>query len=118
MTVVPSPTRDMILNSSISRRMPGEAQAQAVGGRIAASIASEDVADPGALVEGDDLDTSPRPILDQPENDLALRRIPEDVPRELRGRGGDRGRVGGGEAGVLPRSADPGGRPSRCPGRS
>src|SRR5438876_11940992 len=72
MTVVPSPTRDMILNSSISRRMPGEAQAQAVGGRIAASIASEDVADPGALVEGDDLDTFPRPILDQPENDLAL----------------------------------------------
>ena len=95
-TVVPWPGSLAIANSSISRRTPGQAQAESAVRAEAVVERAVDVGDARSAVAGDDLDATARD-LEQVDHDLARAGETDDVAAHLgHGRGDDR-EVGGPE---------------------
>src|SRR2546425_4178558 len=75
-----------------------QAQPEAPGGGEPVPHRQRDVEDPRPGVGGQNLDPAFAAGVDQPEDDLAARRVADDVPRQLRDRGRHEDAVGGGEA--------------------
>src|SRR5437870_9370657 len=75
-----------------------QAQPEAPGGGEPVPHRQRDVEDPGPGVGGQNLDPALAAVVDQPEDDLAARRVADDVSGQLRDRGRHEDAVGGGEA--------------------
>src|SRR2546422_3922210 len=83
-----------------------QAQPEAPGGGEPVPHRQRDVEDPGPGVGGQNLDPALAAVVDQPEDDLAARRVADDVSRQLRDRGRHEDAVGGGAA-APPRELSP-----------
>src|SRR5438132_11951914 len=75
-----------------------QAQPEAPGGGEPVPHRQRDVEDPRPGVGGQNLDPAFAAGVDQPEDDLAARRVADDVSGQLRDRGRHEDAVGGGEA--------------------
>src|SRR5439155_24050900 len=75
-----------------------QAQPEAPGGGEPVPHRQRDVEDPGPGVGGQNLDPALATVVDQPEDDLAARRVADDVSGQLRDRGRHEDAVGCGEA--------------------
>src|SRR2546427_1382323 len=75
-----------------------QAQPEAPGGGEPVPHRQCDAEDPGPGVGGQNLDPALAAVVDQPEDDLAARRVADDVSGQLRDRGRHEDAVGGGEA--------------------
>jgi hypothetical protein len=82
-TVVPSPTVDMISKSFISRPRARQAEAKTVAGRIAVAHGALDVGNTRSLVSRDHEDAASAAIVRDAQADLAMIGIDHDVARDL-----------------------------------
>jgi hypothetical protein len=82
-TVVPSPTVDMISKSSISRRAPGRPRPRLLLGRVAVAHRALDVGNARSLVSRDHEDAASAAIVRDAQADLAMIGIDHDVARDL-----------------------------------